>query len=195
MSAASGASGAGGVSGASEQATGAGGVSQNSEASPAASATPQPTNIETGAGAAAEVETPSTPQASPSDLLAALEAIRERVLPILESVRREYAPRVQGGYPTVIDNVRRGGIFGISFAPSFGVYFMTDGQKLYAERHTVALRTDTLSAANSEKFGGHPDIIQREIDNTWTDLHFRNFVSELLSKWNFQQTRIFRVDS
>ena len=177
---------------------GAGGVSQNSEASPAESAAPQPTNIETGAGTAADVEAPTAaaaPSMSPTELVARLSAIHDRVMPILDSVRHEYAPRVQGGYPTLVDNVQRGGIFGISFSPNFGAYFMTDGEKLYAELHTMAQRTDTLSNANAEKFGGHPNIIQREIDDTWTDLHFRNFVSELLSKWNFQQTRIYRVDS
>lgn len=175
------------------------GVSQNAEASPTASATENVTaNTETGAGAAPTVESAATATATvanPAQMVARLTEIHDRVMPILDAVRREYAPRVMGGYPTVIDNVQRGGIFGISFAPGFGAYFLTDGSGLFAEMHTVALRTDTLSNANGEKFGGSPTIIQRPIDDTWTDLHYRNFVSELLSKWNFQQTRIFRVDS
>jgi hypothetical protein len=185
----------GGTGGAGEA---GGGVSRNSEASTAASvAGNTAANVETGSGAAPEVVSTTTTAvvASPDELIARLTEIHDRVMPILEVIRREYAPRVPGSYPTLIDNIERGGIFGINFAPGFGAYFMTDGQRLFAELHNVSLRTDTLSAANGEKFGGEPNIIQREIDDTWTDLQFRNFVSELLSKWNFQQTRIFRVDS
>jgi len=174
------------------------GVSQNPEASPTASATENIIgNTETGAGAAPAIERPTATAtaAGSAAFVARLSEIHDRVMPILSAIQREYAPRVMGGYPTLIDNVQRGGIFGISFAPGFGAYFMTDGTGLFAEMHLVSHRTDTLSAANGEKFGGEPKIIERPIDDTWTDLHYRNFVSELLSKWNFQQTRIFRVDS
>jgi hypothetical protein len=160
----------------------------------AASETP---NIETGAGSAPVVEeaAPSPGALSAADFVAQLEAIKPRVLPILQAVQREYRGRVRAGHPQIVDNIARGGIFGMNFDPGYGVYFMTDGTSLYAELHTIAHRTDTLSAANAEKFAGSPRIERREIDSTWTDHHYRNLVSELLNRWNFQQLRIFRVDS
>jgi hypothetical protein len=161
-------------------------------------------NIETGAGVAAEVEQPADAAGaivqalaapSPAELIERLEAIRARVMPILEAARREYSGRVRAGHPVLIDNVARGGIFGMTLDPGWGVYIMTDGERLYAELHRVSLRSDTLSAANAEKFAGSPVIDQREIDESWNDHTYRNLVSELLSKWNYQQLRIYRVDS
>jgi hypothetical protein len=49
--------------------------------------------------------------------------------------------------------------------------------------------------ANVEKFAARPQIDQREIDESWQDSDFRNLVSELLHGWNYQQLRIYRVDS
>ncbi|MBA2452597.1 MAG: hypothetical protein H0V47_05465 [Chloroflexia bacterium] len=132
---------------------------------------------------------------TPAELVSRLETIRSRVLPILEATRAAYVGRVRNGYPTLIDNVQRGGVFGLNLDPGFGVYFMTDGQTLFAEIHRVSLRTDTLSAANYEKFSGSPVQDRREIDESWNDLQFRNLISELLSLWNTQQTVVYRVDS
>ena len=145
--------------------------------------------METDAG------TPETTAAGPAELVSRLEAIRSRVMPILEATKAAYVGRVRNGYPTLVDNVQRGGVFGLNLDPSFGVYFMTDGQTLFAEIHRVALRTDTLSAANYEKFSGAPVQDRREIDESWNDLQFRNLISELLSHWNTQQTVVYRVDS
>jgi len=133
--------------------------------------------------------------ANPAILVARLEEIRARVMPILQSIRTEYTGRTRSGYPTIVDNVPRGGVFGLSLDPGWAVYFMTDGTSLFAELHETSLRTDTLSMANVEKFSGAPQIDRREIDETWSDSDFRNLVSELLHLWNFQQLRIFRVDS
>ncbi|CAN5365701.1 hypothetical protein BH23CHL1_BH23CHL1_23620 [soil metagenome] len=132
---------------------------------------------------------------TPAELVSRLETIRSRVLPILEATRAAYVGRVRNGYPTLIDNVQGGGVFGLNLDPGFGVYFMTDGQTLFAEIHRVSLRTDTLSAANYEKFSGSPVQDRREIDESWNDLQFRNLISELLSLWNTQQTVVYRVDS
>jgi hypothetical protein len=154
-------------------------------------------NIETGAGAAVAVEPDETTAAaiSPADLVARLQTIRPRVVPILEAVQREYQGRVRSGHPQIVDNIQRGGIFGLNFDPGYGVYFMTDGTSIFAELHTISHRGDTRSNANAEKFAGSPSIERREIDETWTDLHYRNLISELLNRWNYQQLRIFRVDS
>ena len=132
---------------------------------------------------------------TPADLIARLEAIRLRVLPILEATKAAYVGRVRKGYPTITDNVDQGGVFGLNLDPGFGVYFMTDGETLFAEIHRVSLRSDTLSAANVEKFAGAPVQERHDIDETWTDTQFRNLISELLSRWNTQQTVIYRVDS
>jgi len=129
------------------------------------------------------------------EAFARLEQIRGLMLPILESIEAEYTPRVRRGYPTIVDNIRGGGVFGLDLDPGFGIYFMTDGSSVYAEIHRVALRTDTLSMANAEKFGGQPSQRRVDIDPNWDDLRLRNLVSELLSAWNYQQLAIFRVDS
>ena len=140
-------------------------------------------------------DTPQTTALSPAELITELERIRERVLPILEATRDAYVGRVRNGYPTIIDNVQRGGVFGLNLDPGFGVYFMTDGQTLFAEIHRVSLRTDTLAAANREKFAGTPVQDRREVDVSWSNFQFRDLISELLSRWNTQQTVIYRVDS
>ncbi|RIK41865.1 MAG: hypothetical protein DCC58_11860 [Chloroflexi bacterium] len=129
------------------------------------------------------------------DPIARLGEIRATVLPILEEVQAEYAPRVRQGYPRIIDNVERGGVVGMNLDANFGVYFMTDGSDVYAELHTLALRTDTLSMANAEKFSGRPQHERVTIGADWNDLSYRNLIARLLSAWNYQQLAIFRVDS
>ena len=129
------------------------------------------------------------------DPIERLGEIRTTVLPLLESVQAEYTPRVRRGYPHIIDNVAGSGVFGPNLDANFGVYFMTDGTDVYAELHNMALRTDTLSMANAEKFGGRPKHERVDIGDDWTDLDSRNLVSRLLSLWNYQQLAIFRVDS
>lgn len=145
------------------------------------------------------METPAattdTTAISPADLIVRLEAIRLRVLPILEATKAAYTGRVRNGYPSIVDNVQRGGVFGLNFDPGFGVYFMTDGQTLFAEIQRVSQRGDTLSAANREKFAGEPVQERHDIDESWTDSQFRNLISELINRWNTQQTVIYRVDS
>ena len=142
-----------------------------------------------------ETESHGTEPLSVEECIARLEAMRARVMPLLEATRDEYRGRVRNGYPRLVDNVARGGVFGIDFDPGFGVYFMTDGERVYAELRYTSLRTDTLSAANREKFAGRPAMQHYAIDAGWNDLQLRNIVSELLSHWNWQQTVIYRVDS
>lgn len=132
---------------------------------------------------------------SVAECLALLEAMRARLLPLLEATQAQYIGRVRSGYPRIVDNIERGGVFGLDFDPGFGIYFMTDGERVYAELHRVSLRVDTLSAANYEKFAGRPVQERIDLDDGWTDLQLRNLVSELISRWNWQQTAIYRVDS
>ncbi len=127
--------------------------------------------------------------------VARLQALRERVLPLLEAVSAEYSGRSAVGYPVVVDNVERSGVFGITLSPGFGLYFMTDGARLYAETHWMQLRIDALSMANNEKFAGRPQISTEDIDDSFALPDARRLVSRLQNRWNRQQTRIYRVDS
>jgi hypothetical protein len=161
------------------------------------------TNLETGGSAVRPAQSDAdtgqaTATAAPpsaAELVARLGDIRARVMPILEAVQREYTGRVRRGYPRIIDNVTRGGVFGLSLDPGYGVYVMTDGVDLHAELHATDPRWDPLSAANVEKFGGQPAIERRAVDDSWADRDFRNLIAELLNRWNYQQLRIYRVDS
>lgn len=132
---------------------------------------------------------------TPEECVEQLWQLRTRVLPILEATRDGYVGRVREGYPRIVDNIDQGGVFGLDLDPGFGIYFMTDGSRVYAELHRVSLRSDILSTANKEKFAGTPLQDRHDVSPTWTDLQFRNLVSRLLSYWNGQQTVIYRVDS
>ena len=145
-------------------------------------------------------ETPPEAVMTPEECIARLRQLRGIAMPMLEACRDQYVNRVRTGYPTLVDNVEHGGVFGINLDPGFGAYFMTDGQSVYAELHRVSLRTDTLSAANYEKFSGSP--VQERIDlaldadpGTLWVRQSRNVISRLLSAWTSQQTLLFRVDS
>lgn len=131
-----------------------------------------------------------------AECLEILRQLRPVVMPMLEAFLERYTGRVRPGYPTLVDNIERGGVFGINLDPSFGAYFMTDGQSVYAEIHRVSLRTDTLSAANYEKFSGRPmqDRIDLDLDGDLVR-QSRNVISRLLNAWTQQQTFLFRVDS
>lgn len=145
-----------------------------------------------------DTTTASTGDAAPTtggDGVTRLAGVRATVLPILRAITAEYATRTRPGYPRVVDNVPQGGVFGLNLDTGYGVYFMTDGNEVWAELHTVHLRTDALSAANVEKFAGRPNIDRFDIAPTWTDLDYRNVVARLLSAWNYQQLMIFKVDS
>ena len=145
------------------------------------------------------MDTPSgtteTTALSPADLIARLETIRLRVLPLLEATKDAYVGRVREGYPTIVDNVPRGGVFGLNLDPGFGIYFMTDGETLYVEIHRVSLRGDALSAANTEKFSGAPAHERYEMDEATPEIQARNLIALLLNRWNTQQTVNYRVDS
>lgn len=125
-----------------------------------------------------------------------LKQLRMIVMPMLEACRDQYSNRGRPGYPHIIDNIERGGVFGINLDPGFGAYFMTDGSSVYAEIHRVALRTDTLSAANYEKFSGRPTQDRIDLDLSGDLIRqSRNVISRLLNAWAQQQTFLFRVDS
>lgn len=165
----------------------------------------EPTNTQQQAEAEAEERHDQQPEPvqaglTEAEALALLKQLRPLVMPMLEAFKERYTNRVRPGYPTIVDNVELGGVFGINLDPGFGAYFMTDGSSVYAEVHRIAQRTDTLSAANYEKFAGRP--VQDRIDlnlsgapgNDWA-LQARNVLSRLLNAWATQQTFLYRVDS
>jgi hypothetical protein len=166
---------------------------------PAGGSASGPGNVETGAGTVPQVETEAPVQTQPAlsvdQLIGRLREIRLLVLPMFEQIIEQYQGRVRGGFPTTVDNIERGGVIGISLDPGWGVYFMTDGSSVYAEIHNIDPRWDALSAANAEKFAGHPRFERRELDDNWSAAQYRNLIGELLSRWNYQQLRIYRVDS
>ncbi len=166
-----------------------------------------PTNAQEQAQAEAESRADQHPDPvetatarTTEECIGQLQQLRSIVMPMLEAFRDQYTGRVRRGYPTLVDNVERGGVFGINLDPGFGAYFMTDGKSVYAELHRVAQRTDTLSAANYEKFSGRPlqERIDLDLDGDpgaeWVR-QSRNIISRLLNAWTMQQTFLFRVDS
>lgn len=127
--------------------------------------------------------------------IAALQRLRERVLPMLEAVAEEYETRTEPGYPVIMDNVDYGGYFGIMLDPAYGLYFLTDGQRIFAQINMVGWRNDVRSSANKEKFAGVPFGGVRPVPETLTDQQLRNLLAELLSHWNMQPLLIHHSDS
>ncbi|HEX3724546.1 MAG TPA: hypothetical protein VHV31_17280 [Nitrolancea sp.] len=127
--------------------------------------------------------------------VAALGRLRSRLFPMLEAVAREYESRTESGYPVLLDNVEFGGYFGIMLDPSYGLYFVTDGQKVFAQINMVGWRNDVRSSANKEKFAGSPFGGIRPVPETLSNQQLRNLLSELLSHWNLQPLIIHHTDS
>jgi hypothetical protein len=123
-----------------------------------------------------------------------VQGIRDRVLPMLRYVADEYRERVPEGYPVIIDTPDRG-VVGIELDPNYSLYFATDGRQAYAEMFYRAPRTDARSSASREKFGGMPFSDRRPLDPGISDQGLRNFISELMSRWNFQPLIIHITDT
>jgi hypothetical protein len=132
-------------------------------------------------------------QATP--VSASLARLREQVMPILEAVKHEYAGRFQPGYPVLVDSVERGGFFGIALDPGYGLYFVSDGERLYAELEYISERGDALADASKEKFAGKPVFERIEVQPGWPVRWYRDLVARLLARWNTRQTRLFMTDS
>ncbi len=134
-------------------------------------------------------------ESTSTDVITTLRSLRDRVLPMLNAVAKEYETRTEEGYPVVMDNVESGGYFGIMLDPAYGLYFLTDGQQIFAQINMVGWRNDVRSSANKEKFAGMPFGGVRPILGTLTDQQLRNLLAELLSHWNMQPLLIHHTDS
>lgn len=151
------------------------------------------TNQDTGSE---QTETAVVTASEPTvDPITRLNELRSQVLPLLVAASDEYRGRSTAGYPLIVDNVERSGVFGITLSPNFGLYFMTDGTDLFTETHWMQLRVDALSMANTEKFAGRPEILREDIGDDYNFRDARRSMSRLQNRWNRQQTRIYRVDS
>jgi hypothetical protein len=126
--------------------------------------------------------------------MADLTALRERMLPMLQVIAREYKTRTDVGYPVVHDNLEAG-YFGIMLNPQYALYIMTDGQRVFAQLNIVGWRTDVRSSANKEKFTSLPFEGERPVSSAMSDNQLRNLLSELLSHWNTQPLMIRITDS
>ncbi len=127
--------------------------------------------------------------------VAALRRLRDRILPMLQEVAKEYETRTGPGYPVIMNDVDFGGYFGIMLDPAYGLYFMTDGQQIFAQINMVGWRNDVRSSANKEKFSGLPFGGVRPVPETLTSQQLRNLLAELLSHWNMQPLLIHHTDS
>ncbi len=134
-------------------------------------------------------------EATAAAALDELRALRDRMLPMLEVVAQEYETRTEPGYPIVLDNVESGGYFGINLDPGYGLYVMTDGQRVFAQLNIIGWRNDVRSSANQEKFSSLPYQGVRPVSASMTDNQLRNLIAELLSHWNFQPLLLFVTDS
>jgi hypothetical protein len=133
--------------------------------------------------------------AQSSDALAELGALRTRMLPMFQVLAEEYRTRTDPGYPVVVDSVDVGGYFGIILDPMYGLYIMTDGERVFAQISMVGWRTDVRSSANKEKFTSLPFEGERPVSSAMSDGQLRNLISELLSYWNTQPLMIHITDS
>ena len=123
-----------------------------------------------------------------------LTTIRDRFLPMARYVEQEYRFRVPAGYPVLHDDTNRG-VTGIEIDPSHSLYLTTDGEALYAELTFRSSRFDARSSAGREKFGGRAVVDRRPLPADITDQALRNLLSELMSRWNSQQTVIHITDT
>jgi hypothetical protein len=127
--------------------------------------------------------------------VAMLGRLRDRILPMLEAVVDEYKTRSEPGYPVLMDNVDLGGYFGIMLDPAYGLYFITDGKRVFAQINMVGWRNEVRSSANKERFAGTPFAGVRPVPETLSNQQLRNLLSELLAHWNLQPLKIYHTDS
>jgi hypothetical protein len=126
--------------------------------------------------------------------LAQLEEVRDRFLPMLRFAADEYRHRVPDGYPVVVD-MADGGAVGIELDPSYALYVVSDGDRLFADLYYRSSRNDARSSASREKFGGLPFDDRRPLPAPPSDQDLRNLLAELMSRWNFQPGIIHITDS
>lgn len=123
-----------------------------------------------------------------------LQSLRDRVIPMLEHVRAEYAERTPEHYPVIVDNVRRG-VVGIELDPNFALYFTHDGAGVFADVYFREHRIDARTSAGREKYSGRPKADLRPLSADVSDVELRNLLAEMLSRFNMQPLMIHITDT
>lgn len=113
---------------------------------------------------------------------------------MLQVVATEYRSRVPAGYPVVTDNPAQGTV-GIELDPGHSLYFVSEGDQLFADLYYRSSRFDARSSASREKFGGAPFHDRRPLPSDISDQGLRNVIAELISRFNYQQTFIHISDT
>ena len=121
-------------------------------------------------------------------------SFRERVLPMLEYVARQYAVRTPEGYPIVIDT-HRDGTVGIEIDPNFALYLAATEEGIVADLTRRSSRNDARSSASQMKHGGRPFQDRRILGQEPTDQQLRNLIAELMMHFNEQPGMIHISDS
>lgn len=106
----------------------------------------------------------------------------------------EYANRMPQNYPRVIDEVDRGTL-GLMLDPSHSLHFVSDGTNLYVELMARSSRADARSSASRQKYAGLPYNDRRLVPADVSDQELRNYIGELVARWNMLPRIIHITDT
>ncbi len=120
--------------------------------------------------------------------------LRERLLPMLRYVAREYESRTPVGYPEVTDEPAQG-IVGLALDPSFTLFFTQEEAGWTVQLTRRNPRTDARSSASTMRHGGAPLNDTRSLPDDVSDQTLRNLIAELKSHFNQQPGLIHISDS
>lgn len=134
----------------------------------------------------------STPR---SGIQQELRELRDRMVPMLRELARQFRGRVAPGYPVIVDDVESGGYFGLALAPEYGLYVLAEGERLVVQLQTVFWRTDVHSSAGRERFGATPRVSTLPISIRMSDAQIRDLLARVLANWHKQPLLIHQSDS
>lgn len=120
--------------------------------------------------------------------------LRERLLPMLRYVAREYELRTPAGYPEVVDEPRQG-IVGLALDPSYSLFVTQEESGWTAQITCRNPRTDARTSASTMRHGGAPLNDSRPLPDNVSDQTLRNLIAELKSHFNQQPGLIHISDS
>lgn len=120
--------------------------------------------------------------------------LRERLLPMLRYVAKEYQVATPNGYPEVIDEPEHG-VIGLALDPSFSLFFLEGPEGWTAQMTRRNPRTDARTSASNMRHGGAPLNDSRLLPPDVSDQALRNLIAELKSHFNQQPGLIHMSDS
>ncbi len=124
-----------------------------------------------------------------------LRELRDRMLPMLQELARQFRGRAVPGYPVIVDDVERGGYFGIALGPGYGLYVTAEPDRLVVQLQTVSWRNDVHAAAGRERFGATPRVTTFPISTAMADAQIRDFLARVSASWHKQPLLIHQSDS